>query len=88
MQPLAEYLARSMPPAFVKPGRVISYSNHGLGLAGLLVQQASGRPFADYVNEQVFEPLGMSRSGALVGPVPDDLAVAYDKRASSTTPSR
>lgn len=78
MQPLADFLAHSMPPTFVGPGRVISYSNHGLGLVGLLVQQASGRPFADYAREQVFEPLGMLRSGALVGPVPDDLAVAYD----------
>jgi CubicO group peptidase (beta-lactamase class C family) len=78
IRPLADYLARSMPPVFVEPGRVISYSNHGFGLVGLLVQQASGRPFADYVREQVFEPLGMSRSDVLVGPVPDDLAVAYD----------
>jgi CubicO group peptidase (beta-lactamase class C family) len=78
VQPLTDYPARSMPPTFVEPGRVISYSNHGLGLVGLLVQHASGRPFADYVREQVFEPLGMLQSGALVGPIPDDLAVAYD----------
>jgi hypothetical protein len=42
------------------------------------VQTVSGRPFADYVREQVFQPLGMLRSGALEGPVPEDLAVAYD----------
>jgi len=78
LQPLAVYLARSMPPVFVEPGRVISYSNHGVGLVGLLVQQASGRPFADFVREQLFEPLGMLHSGALIGPVPDDLAVAYE----------
>src|SRR5262245_3106608 len=78
VQPLADYLARSMPPVFVEPGRVISYSNHGAGLVGLLVQQASGRPFADFVREQLFEPLGMLHSGALIGPVPDDLAVAYE----------
>jgi CubicO group peptidase (beta-lactamase class C family) len=78
LQPLADYLARSMPPVFVEPGRVISYSNHGLGLVGLVVQQASGRPFADFVREQLFEPLDMLRSGALIGAIPDDLAVAYD----------
>jgi CubicO group peptidase (beta-lactamase class C family) len=76
--PLEDYLQRSLPPLFSGPGRVISYSNHGLGLAGLLVQRASGRPFADYVRERVFEPLGMSRSDALLGAVPADLAVAYD----------
>lgn len=78
IEPLADYLARSMPPPFTAPGRVISYSNHGFGLVGLLVQEVSGRPFVDYVREQVFEPLGMQRSGALVGAVPDDLATAYD----------
>ena len=78
VSPLADYLAQSMPPSFIGPGRVISYSNHGFGLVGLLVQEASGRPFADYVRERVFEPLGMLRSGALEGAVPADLATAYD----------
>jgi len=78
IEPLAEYLARSMPPSFTEPGRVISYSNHGFGLVGLIVQEVSGRPFVDYVREQVFEPLGMQRSGALVGAAPDHLATAYD----------
>jgi CubicO group peptidase (beta-lactamase class C family) len=78
MQPLADYLGRSMPPTFIEPGRVISYSNHGFALIGLLVEEASGRSFADYVREEVFEPLGMYRSGLLTGQAPADLAVAYD----------
>jgi CubicO group peptidase (beta-lactamase class C family) len=76
--PLSHYLARTMPPTFVEPGRVISYSNHGLALVGLLVEQASGRPFADYVDQHVFEPLGMLQSGSLTGFAPIDLAVAYE----------
>jgi CubicO group peptidase (beta-lactamase class C family) len=67
-----------MPPTFVAPGRVISYSNHGFALIGLLVQEASGRPFADYVREQIFEPLGMWRSGSMTAQVPEDSAVAYE----------
>jgi CubicO group peptidase (beta-lactamase class C family) len=78
VQPSAHYLARSMPPTFVEPGRVISYSNHGFALVGHLVQEASGRPFADYVREEIFEPLEMRRSGSLTGRLPDDLAVAYE----------
>jgi CubicO group peptidase (beta-lactamase class C family) len=78
LQPLAEYLAQSMPPTFIEPGRITSYSNHGFAVVGLLVQQASGRSFVDYVRTQIFEPLGMLRTGALVGPVPSDLAVAYE----------
>jgi CubicO group peptidase (beta-lactamase class C family) len=78
LQPSSQYFARSMPPTFIEPGRVISYSNHGFGLIGHLVQEVSGRPFADYVREEIFEPLGMWRSGVLTGPVPEDLAVAYE----------
>ena len=83
VQPLAAYLGRSMPRTFVEPGRVISYSNHGFGLIGLLVQQTSGRPFADYVQEQIFAPLEMVRSGAFGVHVPTDLAVAYDVAGGS-----
>ncbi len=78
VHPLSDYLARTMPPTFVEPGRVISYSNHGLALVGLLVEQASGRPYADYVDQHVFEPLGMLQSGSLTGFAPADLAVAYE----------
>jgi CubicO group peptidase (beta-lactamase class C family) len=78
IQPLSRYLARSMPPTFIEPGRVISYSNHGFALVGQVVEETSGRPFEDYVREEVFEPLGMSRSGSLAGPVPENLAVAYE----------
>jgi CubicO group peptidase (beta-lactamase class C family) len=78
VEPTSRYLTRSMPPTFIEPGRVISYSNHGFALVGQLVEDVSGRPFADYVRQEVFEPLGMRRSGSLTGPVPDDLAVAYE----------
>ncbi|MGH9384782.1 MAG: serine hydrolase domain-containing protein [Vicinamibacterales bacterium] len=78
MQPSSRYLARAMPPTFVEPGRVISYSNHGFALVGHLVEEISGRPFADSLREEVFEPLGMLRSGSLTGRIPEDFAVAYD----------
>jgi CubicO group peptidase (beta-lactamase class C family) len=78
LQPASRYLAQSMPPTFIEPGRVISYSNHGFALVGHLIEEVSGRPFADYVREQLFEPLGMRRSGSLTGRVPEDLAVAYE----------
>jgi CubicO group peptidase (beta-lactamase class C family) len=78
VQPSSRYLARSMPPTFIEPGRLISYSNHGYALIGHLVEEVSGRPFADYVRGEIFEPLGMRRSGSLTGRAPNDLAVAYE----------
>ena len=50
-------------PARVRPpGELASYSNYGVGLEGHVLAEAAGTDFADYVREQVFEPLGMERS--------------------------
>ena len=39
--------------------RYFQYSNLGLTLAGELVQELSGRPYADYVRTNVLDPLGL-----------------------------
>ena len=47
---------------FTEPGAVFSYSNPGYWLAGYLVESVTGKPYADAMAQQVFQPLGMSRS--------------------------
>lgn len=75
---LEPYLAERMPPRIREPGRILSYSNHGFALAGLLVEQASGRPFAEAVREGILEPLGMTHSQMGIGHEPPAaLAVPY-----------
>ena len=80
-QPLGDYLARRLPSRVLPPGQVISYNDHGTSLAGLVVAEVSGRPFADYVREEIFVPLGMTRCSFDVADLPErvreDLAVAY-----------
>ncbi len=44
---------------FTEPGRIFSYSNAGYWLAGFVVEQVSGKPYADQLNEALFKPLGM-----------------------------
>lgn len=60
--PLAKYLAARLPPRVLPAGDVVSYSNHGVGLAGLVVEQRAGRAFAAYVRERLFVPLGIERA--------------------------
>ena len=78
--PLGEYLAANMPPRVMPPGDQISYSNHGYTLAGYLVEEISGFPFAQYVDENIFQPLGMNRS-SFEEPLParlaPDMAIGY-----------
>jgi len=47
---------------FAEAGTVFSYSNPGYWVAGLLVQELSGKAFADQVAEGILKPLGMKRS--------------------------
>lgn len=63
VEPLGDYLARRIPARVTPPGNVVSYSNHGLTLAGYVVQEISGLPFAEYVERNILQPLGMERSG-------------------------
>jgi hypothetical protein len=45
-----------------RPGEVVTYDNYGVALAGHLVEQVTGTPFATYVRRAVLEPLGMTRT--------------------------
>jgi len=47
---------------FVEPGRVMSYSNPGLTLAGYVLEQVAKKPYADVIDERLFKPLGMTHS--------------------------
>jgi CubicO group peptidase (beta-lactamase class C family) len=46
----------------IEPGVIYSHSNLGYILAELLIQELSGKPFADVMNERWFKPLGMDRT--------------------------
>jgi CubicO group peptidase (beta-lactamase class C family) len=43
-------------------GTQYSYSNSGYNLAAVIVARVSGRSFAEFSNERIFTPLGMSRT--------------------------
>ncbi|UZX02151.1 beta-lactamase family protein [Arthrobacter sp. CDRTa11] len=44
------------------PGAEFGYANANYNILGLLVQTVSGQPFADYMEQHVFEPLEMPHS--------------------------
>ena len=49
--------------AFMFPtGTMQLYSNSNFWLLGLVVEKASGMTYEDYVEKEIFEPLGMTRS--------------------------
>jgi CubicO group peptidase (beta-lactamase class C family) len=80
VRPLGEYLADRMPPRTTRPGRWTRYNNHGVAVAGLVVEEVSGMSFAEAVSTLVLEPTGM-HSSSFAQPIPkalqDRMARAY-----------
>jgi CubicO group peptidase (beta-lactamase class C family) len=50
-------------PLDFQPGEKWSYSNSGYVLLGYLIERISGRSYSDFVQENIFAPLGMKDSG-------------------------
>ncbi|MEQ8514223.1 MAG: serine hydrolase domain-containing protein, partial [Chromatocurvus sp.] len=71
--PLAEAMAKYQTLRVNPPGAQTAYSNYATALAGLIVANASGESFNDYIKRHIFEPLAMSQS-SFEEPLPEALA--------------
>jgi CubicO group peptidase (beta-lactamase class C family) len=84
--PLGEYIAEHTWRSLA-PGKVIRYSNHGFALAGYIVETVSHTPFAQYIDENILQPLGMHHSSFLFLPqLVSDMAVGYRYKNGSYQP--
>lgn len=52
-------IVEEVPLAFDVPGKQMFYSNSGYFILGWMVEKASGQPFDDYLQANIFSPLGM-----------------------------
>jgi CubicO group peptidase (beta-lactamase class C family) len=62
LRPLADYVRDSTPTRIFKAGSTPAYSNYATSLAGYLVQRVSGQSFDDYIDNNIFKPLGMTHA--------------------------
>ena len=60
--PAREWLVAHMAARVNPPGVYAGYSNFNAMLAGYIVAQVSGQPYDQYIQEHIFDPLGMTRS--------------------------
>jgi CubicO group peptidase (beta-lactamase class C family) len=67
------YLKRWVPARIFPAGETPAYSNYATTLAGYIVQRVSGVPFDEYMDRNLFQPLGMTRS-SFRQPLPPGLA--------------
>jgi D-alanyl-D-alanine carboxypeptidase len=55
-------LVKDAPLTFT-PGEKYAYSNTGYYLLGMIVEKASGKPYATFLADRIFKPLGMTSTG-------------------------
>lgn len=78
-EPFGVVLAENTPAQVLPPvtdydaALGAAYNNWAIALAGYVVQQVSGVPFAQYIDANILAPLGMQHS-SFRGPLPERLA--------------
>ncbi len=78
LKPLRTYLVNQMPARIFPPGKIPSYSNYGLTLAGYVVERVSGEKFERYIDNHILKPLRMN-SSTFDQPLPPQLAAQMSK---------
>ena len=88
---LKQAVSRNIPRRVRPPGQEVAYSNYGTMLAGYVVERVVETPFEEYVERNIFQPLGMRRS-TFLQPLPSDLAehlaTAYVHQAGKLIPQK
>lgn len=58
-QDIVNELEKYKPEAVFQPGEKYEYSNTGYALLGLIIEKVSGKTFGQFLDETIFQPLGM-----------------------------
>jgi CubicO group peptidase (beta-lactamase class C family) len=86
--PLSDLARSNMTAQTTPPGAYFRYSNRGISLVGAVIEQATHKPFHQYMHEELFAPLAMNNT-TVQQPAPahllDNIALGY-KRGNQPLP--
>lgn len=69
-------------PMKFPPGERFSYSNGGYILLGVVIEEVTGSPYQHYVEQAIFQAIGMKRSGFFpFNQLPEQTALGYIEEA-------
>ena len=78
VRPMKEWLPTHIPAQVRAPGTYSSYSNWAAATAGYVVERLSGMPYDEYLEKNIFTPLGMA-SASTRQPLPAALEPKMSK---------
>ncbi|MCX7863010.1 MAG: beta-lactamase family protein [Bacteroidales bacterium] len=61
-QDMVAWLIKNKPQSEAKPNTKYIYSNTGYALLAAIIENVTGQSYAQYIKENIFDPLGMSNS--------------------------
>ena len=71
-------------PMKFRPGTRFSYSNGGFILLGVVIEELTGVPYQRYVEQAIFQAIGMQQSGYFAfNQLPEQTALGYIEEAGS-----
>ncbi len=71
-------------PFSTVPGTGFEYSNYGFAILSQVIARASGRPYADYVRDNILRPLGMTSATFEMSAVPrEHIALGYRREGDA-----
>jgi CubicO group peptidase (beta-lactamase class C family) len=59
---VVKFLQTKRPPILFKPGEQWQYSNTAYAMLATMIQRVSGKPYGQFLSENIFVPLGMKRT--------------------------
>ncbi len=86
---LGDVVKRMLPARIYEPGTTPAYSNYATALAGYIVERVTGMPFDEYIERNIFQPLGMTHSTfrqPLPASLAPDMAKGYPKASVDPKP--
>lgn len=79
-QEVYDQMCFKAPAPYLKPNRRFNYCNTNYALLALLVEKVTGKPFEDFLQEELFKPLGMRHTCTINDIDSSRIAKAYNLR--------
>lgn len=86
---LRAFVEKELPPVVREPGTSYMYDNFAYNLLGYIIENVSGMPYEEYLDKNLYQPLGMKNTEAAITKKSlQHLAVGYDVDKKAIRPYR